>query len=335
MTSAGGVQTATLGLPNGWFVAAASSEVPRERTLTTRFLSEEIVLYRTASGEARAVLPYCPHLGAHLGHCGSVNEETLRCGFHHFQFDGDGICVKTGYGSPPPRSARLVTKPVREQHGVILVHFDSLGQPPSWEPPALDLAGWSPVLLRRFRLRGHPQETSENSVDIGHFSIVHGFTNVRTLQDVRTDGPYLNSRYALTRGIGPGALFRIPAQIDFEVHVHGLGYSLVYVAIRLGRLRLRTRQFLFSTPTEPGRIDLRLGVSVEEPRHKGLLALLGRLLAGLIARVILILYSHDVRRDFKIWEHKRFLPHPALVTGDGPVGVFRRWARQFYSSPPF
>src|SRR5262245_39813176 len=51
---------ATLGLPSGWFVVATSGELLRERTLTTRFMTEDLVLYRTASGEARAISPYCP-----------------------------------------------------------------------------------------------------------------------------------------------------------------------------------------------------------------------------------------------------------------------------------
>ncbi|WP_372455096.1 hypothetical protein [Streptomyces buecherae] len=34
-----------------------------------------------------------------------------------------------------------------------------------------------------------------------------------------------------------------------------------------------------------------------------------------------------------MWENKIFLSHPRLATGDGPIGFFRHWARQFYSCP--
>jgi nitrite reductase/ring-hydroxylating ferredoxin subunit len=317
---------ATPGLPTGWFVAASSAEVPRGRTLTTRFMSEELVLYRTASGEARAVSPHCPHLGAHLGRSGTVEGEALRCDFHHFRFDGSGACQKTGYGTRPPPAARLSTRPVRELHGLILVHHDPAGGAPSWEVPALDLDGWSPFVIQRFSLRGHPQETTENSVDTGHFSLVHGFREVRVLREAREEGPYLTARYAMKRGLGP---LRAAVDVEFEVHVHGLGYSLVEVEI--ASLGLRTRQLVLATPTEPGRIDLRLGVSVEEPRGGGpLAALLPRLRAGAAARFISILYARDVAHDIRIWEHKRYLPRPALAAGDGPVGLYRRWASQFY-----
>jgi hypothetical protein len=37
----------------------------------------------------------------------------------------------------------------------------------------------------------------------------------------------------------------------------------------------------------------------------------------------------DVRQDFDIWNHKTYLEWPALA--DGPVGLYRRWARQFHA----
>jgi hypothetical protein len=36
-------------------------------------------------------------------------------------------------------------------------------------------------------------------------------------------------------------------------------------------------------------------------------------------------------QDFRIWENKKYRPNPILCDGDGPIGEFRRWARQFYS----
>jgi nitrite reductase/ring-hydroxylating ferredoxin subunit len=322
----------TLDLPGGWFVAATSAELRRGATSTTTFMSEEIVLYRTASGEARAISPYCPHLGAHLGQCGTVEGETIRCDFHRFRFDGDGACVATGYGKGPPPAARLATRPVREQHGVILVHHDAAGRAPTWAPPAVDMKGWSPVVFRRLSLRGHPQETTENSVDTGHFSVVHGYDAVRVLRPARAEGPYLYARYAMKRGLGPLGRLGVAFEAEFDVHVHGLGYSLVEVDLRSHGLRMR--QFVFSTPTTPGRIDLRLGVSVEEPSGGGLAGLLlpRRLYADAFARFVLPLFARDVGQDVRFWEHKRYLPRPALAEGDGPIGAYRRWARQFYAS---
>jgi hypothetical protein len=42
--------------------------------------------------------------------------------------------------------------------------------------------------------------------------------------------------------------------------------------------------------------------------------------------------SRQLEQDIPIWEHKAYLDRPVLCDGDGPIGLFRRWCRQFYSS---
>ena len=43
---------------------------------------------------------FCPHLGAHLGYGGLVEESTIRCPFHAWRFDGTGACVEVPYVMP-------------------------------------------------------------------------------------------------------------------------------------------------------------------------------------------------------------------------------------------
>ena len=81
-----------------------------------------------------------------------------------------------------------------------------------------------------------------------------------------------------------------------------------------------------------------LGLSlrrIERPERLHPLALLAPrpLLNQIVARAILAALAHDVRQDIPIWENKRYLERPALAEGDGPVGRFRQWARQFYPAP--
>jgi nitrite reductase/ring-hydroxylating ferredoxin subunit len=320
--------TATLGLPSGWFSVAMSDELTPGRVLTRRFMSEDLVLYRTATGEARATAPYCPHLGAHLGHCGSVEGQTLRCNFHGFHFDREGACVATAYGKRPPPAARLAVKPVVERHGAVFVYHGASGEPPPWDLPEVDFTGWSAPRYSRLSFRGHPQETSENSVDTGHFAVVHGYKSVETVREARTEGPYLNAAYAMTRAFGPLAV-----RIHLDVHVHGLGYSLVDVDIPA--FRLRTRHIVLPTPTDPGHIDMRLALSVKEPAtgKLGPLAPLvpTRLVTQTLGRVLFPSFEGDVLQDLPFWENKRYVPRPAIAAGDGPIALYRKWASQFYA----
>jgi hypothetical protein len=92
------------------------------------------------------------------------------------------------------------------------------------------------------------------------------------------------------------------------------------------------RHFVFATPTTAGNIDLRLGVSGHVPGGRSVAGLIARrAFADALARIVSVMYKHDVGQDCRIWESKRYLPRPALAEGDGPLGAYRRWASQFYA----
>jgi len=318
-----------LPIPTGWFcVATAADLAPREvRTIT--FMGEERVLFRTASGELGLVDAYCPHLGAHLGHGGRVEGETLRCPFHGFRFEARGACAGA-YACKAPPKLRARSIPVRERHGLVMAWYHPDGRPPTWEIPELDMNGYCPFLFHRFSLRGHPQETTENSVDTGHFGVVHGFTDLETLR-TDADGPLLTADYRFRRFVGKGKL-GFASQVLIHVEVRGLGYSLVDV--HLPALGLRTRQLVLPTPTERDRIELHIGIAAHDAKRlRGVGPLLPECATGLLARAILSVYKDDVAADFAIWENKRYVERPVLAKGDGPILFYRKWAAQFYEAP--
>ena len=51
-----------------------------------------------------------------------------------------------------------------------------------------DQEGWSAPEIRTVRFPGHPQETTENSVDLAHFLYVHGYDKVDRVGRVKMDG---------------------------------------------------------------------------------------------------------------------------------------------------
>ncbi|HLT37846.1 MAG TPA: hypothetical protein VK034_16255, partial [Enhygromyxa sp.] len=55
----------------------------------------------------------------------------------------------------------------------------------------------------------------------------------------------------------------------------------------------------------------------------------GKLVGRIVQELALRVLSGDVRQDFDIWKHRSHLEQPALAPGDGPIGQYRRWARQF------
>jgi len=319
--------------PVGWYCLGFSDELAAGQVVTRTFMGEEVVLFRTMTGKFAITDAHCPHLGGHLGRGGEVKGETLRCPFHGFCFDTAGVCTETGYGTKPPSRATLRVWPSQEMNGLLMAYYHPSGDAPNWTPPALDDTGWTPLSHRQFEVRSHPQETSENSVDFGHFSIVHGYTDTDVLTQLTVDGPYLSGKYVLHR---PADVFLQSGTIiraEFEVHVWGLGYSLVDVWVE--QFNLRTRVFVLSTPIDGERINIYSAASVSRETkpsdvHWALRVMPQKWAYRLLTRAALKGYCDDLEADFEIWENKAYIHPPILAKGDGPILKYRKYCRQFY-----
>lgn len=313
---------------------AQSREIAPRQVLTKRFADEDVVLYRTASGILNAVHAHCPHMGAHFGFGGTVEGENLRCPFHGFEFAADGQCVKTGYDTKPPLKCRLPVHHILERDDMVLLWYDSEGRAPEWQPPAFDNSGYGELKLIHWEMNGHPQETTENSVDIGHFTVVHGYRNVDIIKPLTLNGPYLNARYGMLRHAGQFGQKK-PIRAEFEVHVWGLGYS--YVDVTVPKFGLRSRQYVLPQPVGDGKLRLTVGMRMQKldkpTRVHPALALLPKAWANrLLLNIAFKAYYGDVMQDFEVWKNKKYVMKPLLAQGDGPIIRYRKWATQFYPS---
>ncbi len=101
-----------------WFPLCLANEVATGKVLGVDFLDGRVIVFRDTQGSAHVLSAYCPHLGSDLS-VGDVKDDTVRCAFHHWQYDRNGVCVKTGIGDAPPPSACLFKFPTAEKHGLI------------------------------------------------------------------------------------------------------------------------------------------------------------------------------------------------------------------------
>lgn len=317
--------------PNGWYAICASSELAAGKIHSKRLFGKDLVLYRTASGQAVLADAFCPHLGAHFAHGGKVLGEQLQCPFHFFEFDPNGTCSKTGYGSKVPPKCKLKTYTIEEKNGFILVWQHHAEEEPNFRVPEQEFSNWTEPLIETFTLSSHPQETTENLVDLGHFVIVHGYENVEIFEPLQREGPYAWAEYGMLRP--RAALGQKNVKARFKAHAWGLGFS--FVEARVPKYDLQTRLFVLPTPIEENKLQLTIALSlqhIEKPsKIHPLLALLPRkLVHKIIAQQAFKAYKHDVQQDFAIWENKTYVHPPVLAQGDGPVWQYREWAEQFY-----
>jgi nitrite reductase/ring-hydroxylating ferredoxin subunit len=302
-------------------VVAVSEEVARGQIVCRHYFDQELVIYRGDDGVVRIVEAFCPHMGAHLGRVGKVEGNVLCCGFHGFQYDGQGRCVATSYDAAPPPGAKLRLWEAREQNGLILTWYGAAGEAYDWEVPVLDEAGWNRIRWRRFDISTHPQETTENSVDFGHFTQVHGFVDASITRAIEVEGPLLTIAYRAHRPLPMPAVPVWKVPVDYSVYVWGLGYS--QVDVRVDPLRFEIRVWVLPVPRDDEHIDLIIGASTK----KGLGPI-----SSYARRVAHKIVCQEVEQDLDVWTHKAFIERPRLAKGDGPVGIYRRYVRQFY--PP-
>ncbi|WP_316528312.1 Rieske 2Fe-2S domain-containing protein [Kitasatospora brasiliensis] len=316
---------APLPYPDGWFCLGFGHEVGRGRVVTRRLMGEDVVLARGASGVLRALRPHCPHLGAHLGVMGSVRGEEITCGFHRFVFSLDGPCRRTSYGQTAPRAA-LGTLPVRESGGLILVWGTRDGSPPSWEPPVLPVGRPLPR-GRVFEVASHPQQMTENVVDFGHLEQLHGAT-LGTAPEVSFAGPVCTGRFQVTRTLPRLGLVRV----DYAFSVHGLG--LTVIECELPWRGAAARFFALPTPIEPWLSHFRIAATATAGPVKGVPRALSRPVgaaASLLLRdAFFLVHAAGSSLDLPVWHYQKYQAGPRLAPGDGPIGRYRRWARQFY-----
>ncbi|MFE4393587.1 MULTISPECIES: aromatic ring-hydroxylating oxygenase subunit alpha [Streptomycetaceae] len=321
-------RSAPLPYPSGWFCVGRSRDLPPGRVRAVRLMGEDVVLYRTRRGAVRAVGPHCPHLGAHFGAGGKVRGEELVCPFHGFAFGPDGSCT----GSPDGIRFRgaLAGRRLCERDGALFVWCGPGGGPgngsgggpdggaPAWElPPAVGvrpLAWWSGDVL------SHPQEVMENSVDFRHTRVLHGL-DTRETAPPEVAGPLFTvHQRTTTRFPGLGTV-----SLEQPVTLFGLG--LMRMEVELPQVGGTLRVWVLPTPVAPWRTRVRFAVTATVP-VPGVGA--ARAVDRAASWAALQASVRIIKQDRPVLDHKRYLAQPRLVPGERSIGLFRRWARQFY-----
>ena len=322
--------------PEGWYFVVSRADIQRERLIRKVWMGEDIIGWCDDSGKICVAESHCPHLGSHLGPeaGGKVCDGLLVCPFHGYQFDSTGQCVATPYADPP-RTARLQVFHTREINGLIFAWYGFDGRPPQWElhPDRPQEEGWSSPANRTIRFPGHPQETTENSVDLAHFRYVHGYGSFERAGRIQVDGARLEScfNFRTVRKVAGFSAFTM--DLSAVTHIFGLGYS--FVSIREHSIGVDLRLWVLATPVDGTLIDLTLVSQVKEirnPRRRflglGFLPVACR--APIFNKFMAAQQMGDVLQDVVIWSRKRYRSRPRLCRSDGEIMPFRAYCAQFY-----
>lgn len=238
----------------GWYWAMPSAELKRGRAKALSFLGREMALYRGHDGRVRALDAYCPHMGAHLAE-GKVQDNDIRCLFHHWKYNSEGRCVEI----PCQRDSSFVPKipvwPVEEKYGLIWIWAG--GEPRAGVPavPELENEEVETRLANRFTKRCHPNVMMINAIDAQHFNSVHNLpVDLRLEPTVVSDNCIM---FRNTTKVQPESLF---TRFVSRFYKDALRYALCYWfgstgAVTIGPDFLRFHIIFALRPTEDGRSE--------------------------------------------------------------------------------
>jgi phenylpropionate dioxygenase-like ring-hydroxylating dioxygenase large terminal subunit len=305
--------------PNGWFQVAYSHELEKGAVMPIKYFGRELVLFRGEDGKAAVLDAYCPHLGAHLGHGGSVEGNCVKCPFHAWSFDASGDCKKIPYAQKIPPKAKVAAWHVKEINGLIMVWHHGDGVAPTWEVPLVSEVGspeWTPYELRRWKIKTHNQEMAENAVDLAHFHYVHGTVELPTIELTETNEHVMHVISSTKMRTPMGKV-----KGSVEVHAYGFGFTTT-------RFQGIVETLLVSSATtiDEDYVDVRFSFMVKRLPDKDA--------TTTVYKAFITEIERQLGQDIPIWENKVYITPPLLVDGDGPIGVYRKWAKQFYSDGP-
>jgi len=161
-----------------WLPAMLSEELPEPdcAPVKLRLLGEDLVAFRTTSGQVGVVETWCPHRNANL-YWGRNEEEGLRCIYHGWKFDRTGQCVDMPNEPPNSRFAEKIhlrAYRAEDRGGVIWVHMGppELGaQIPGLE--WIDVPAAQRSVSKRLQACNWLQNL-EGEVDSAHAAFLHG-----------------------------------------------------------------------------------------------------------------------------------------------------------------
>jgi 3-ketosteroid 9alpha-monooxygenase subunit A len=313
----------------GW-----SAEIRAGTVKPLRYFGEDLVGYRDEDGDLHVLDGHCLHLGAHLGHHGTVKGNCVECPYHGWGWGPDGANRYIPYEDRPNPSKHLKVWPTQELHGCMFVWHDPRGAPPRWDvPDVLALAPNVPrdptryyrafpdLSIKYEREPVHPQIPLENAVDSVHFKYVHRATVDPVLLDWQVTGQQFVTRSGWPRY---NSTSRTGMALEITSVSCGVGGTM---AVFDGSTHYRL--VFFVTPVDDESSDMFYSIWWPTEGNEGEPAP-----ASLRERITKE-YLQTLEDDLEIWRYQVYVTTPVLAQQDArPYGALRKWARQFYELEP-
>jgi len=207
-----------------WQPVALSEDATTKPKLI-KILGEELILFRSHTGEPGLLYPRCMHRGTSLLY-GKVEDNGIRCCYHGWLFSPDGRCLETPCEpqSDTKNRIRQPWYPVVEKFGLVFTYMGPADREPEFPTISLELdLQEGEYLVARQNTAGpngpHPKIASfndynwwqmfDNVADPFHVAITHHAINGTQFTESFGIMPEVQTKYT-TDGVMNRSLRRLP-----------------------------------------------------------------------------------------------------------------------------
>lgn len=158
--------------PVAWYPIAWSKDL-KNKPVKRRIVGRDVVLFRDQNGQPRCLSAYCAHRGADLV-LGTCDNGSIRCAYHGWAYDGDGVCqsIPAHPDRPIPAFARVNAYQATERAGLIWVYPSQNPSPELVVPKQLEDARFQLAPYEQ-EWRAHLTRVVESVLDVAHLAFVH------------------------------------------------------------------------------------------------------------------------------------------------------------------
>jgi nitrite reductase/ring-hydroxylating ferredoxin subunit len=160
-----------------WIPALVSSELPEAdgAPVRVRLLGENLIAFRVTSGKIGLIQNHCPHRGASF-FFGRNEEEGIRCVYHGWKFDCEGVCVDMP--SEPAESTfkekvRARAYPCVERNGIVWTYMGPRAVPPPLPDIEPNLEATDEVVVQKVLRECNWFQGLEGDIDTSHLGFLH------------------------------------------------------------------------------------------------------------------------------------------------------------------
>jgi len=161
-------------LKNKWYLICPSKDLKHE-IVQQKILGEELIIFRTKSGEAVALEDRCCHRNVKLS-LGYLEGERVVCGYHGWEFNSSGACTLIPSQLPDtkiPPKAEIKKYPIREFNKWVWLFIGDENLSKQIDPPNIpEMNEWD-FTYKIHTFEADLESAAESLIDPYHIKFTH------------------------------------------------------------------------------------------------------------------------------------------------------------------